>query len=39
MAIRLTSDNRLQYCLLNEEATISLNGLTKDEVAHVFLTR
>ncbi len=36
MAIRLTSDNRLQYCLLNEEATISLNGLTKDEVAHVF---
>lgn len=36
MAIRLTSDNRIQYCLLNEEATISLNGLTVDEIAHVF---
>ena len=36
MAIRLTSDNRLQYCLLNEKATISLNGLTENEVACVF---
>lgn len=37
MAIRLTPDNRLQYCLLNEEASISLEGLTAGEVADVFL--
>lgn len=36
MAIRLTSNNRLQYCLLNEKSTVSLNGLTVDEIAHIF---
>lgn len=36
MAIRLTSDNRLQYCLLNQDASISLEQLTPDEIEHVF---
>lgn len=36
MAIRLTSDNRIQYCLLNEEATISLRGLTEEETVSIF---
>lgn len=36
MAIRLTSDNRMQYCLLNENASVSLEQLTPDEIEHVF---
>lgn len=36
MAIRLTSNNMLQYCLLNEQAAVSLDRLTSDEIAHIF---
>lgn len=36
MAIRLTPSNGLQYCLLNDQATVSLNGLTAEEIAHIF---
>lgn len=36
MALRLTSDNRLQYCLLNEAATVSLEGLGEAEAEAVF---
>lgn len=37
MALRLTSDNRLQFCLLNDEASISLEGLTPVEIETVFV--
>lgn len=36
MAIRLTSDNKLQYCLLNENVSVSLEQLTPDEIEHLF---
>lgn len=38
MAIRLTSDNRLQHCLLNEKTSVSLNGLTEEEIASAFFS-
>lgn len=37
MALRLTSDNRLQLCLLNDDATIALDGLTPAGTETVFL--
>jgi hypothetical protein len=36
MALRLTSDNRLQYCLLNDDATVALEGLTPAETEAKF---
>lgn len=36
MAIRLTPDNRLQHCLLNEKRCVSLNGLSQDGIAEAF---
>lgn len=37
MALRLTSDNRLQFCLLNDDTTVDLEGLTPAETETVFL--
>lgn len=37
MALRLTSDNRLQFCLLNDDATVALEGLTPAETETIFL--
>lgn len=36
MAIRLTSDNRLQFCLLNNKASIALDGLSTEEISRRF---
>lgn len=36
MALRLTSDNKLQYCLLNEKNSVSLEGLSNIEIATIF---
>lgn len=36
MALRLTSDNKLQYCLLNEEASVPLSGLSSSDVDKTF---
>jgi len=37
MALRLTPDNRLQCCLLNDDASISLNGLATAEIEAEFV--
>lgn len=36
MALRYTPENKLQFCLLNEAASISLNGLSEREIAQRF---
>jgi len=36
MALRLTSDSKLQFCLLNEEASVSIAGLTPKEIETIF---
>lgn len=36
MALRLTPDNKLQHCLLNEDNSFSLEGVTSEEANRVF---
>lgn len=36
MALRYTPENKLQFCLLNEAASISLDGTTENEMAQRF---
>jgi molybdenum cofactor biosynthesis enzyme MoaA len=38
MAIRLSTDNKLQLCLLNQEKNIDLNGLSEREIEESFLS-
>jgi cyclic pyranopterin phosphate synthase len=37
MALRLTSDNKLQFCLLNENNCIDLNGLDDKQIEEKFV--